>query len=62
MFIPPMDTERPRPARPVRVRFRFAPGLVAASTRATLADGFVLTETALEPGEPVAVVRYPSVE
>jgi molybdopterin molybdotransferase len=41
---------------------RFAPGLVAASTRATLADGFVLTETALEPGEPVAVVRYPSVE
>ncbi|EMA52546.1 MULTISPECIES: molybdopterin molybdotransferase MoeA [Halococcus] len=41
---------------------RFAPGLVAASTRATLADGFVLTETALEPDEPVDVVPYPAVE
>jgi len=41
---------------------RFAPGLVAASTRATLADGFVLTETALEPGDPVDVVPYPVVE
>jgi molybdopterin molybdotransferase len=40
----------------------FAPGLVAASTRMTLADGFVLTETALEPDEPVAVVPYSTVE
>ncbi|WP_049903752.1 molybdopterin molybdotransferase MoeA [Halococcus agarilyticus] len=41
---------------------RFRPGLVAASTRTTLADGFVLTETALEPDESVEVVPYPVVE
>lgn len=43
-------------------RESFAPGLVAASTRATLADGFVLTETALEPGHPVEVIPYSVVE
>lgn len=41
---------------------RFKPGLIAASTRATLADGFVLTETALEPGESIDIVPYPAVE
>ncbi|EMA47451.1 molybdopterin molybdotransferase MoeA [Halococcus saccharolyticus] len=41
---------------------QFKPGLVAASTRATLADGFVLTETAIEPDESVDVVPYPAVE
>lgn len=43
-------------------RESFAPGLVAASTRATLADGFVLTETALEPDHPVEVIPYSVVE
>ncbi|EMA38193.1 molybdopterin molybdotransferase MoeA [Halococcus hamelinensis] len=41
---------------------RFAPGLVAASTRATLADGFVLTDASLESGETTEVVPYPVVE
>lgn len=37
---------------------RFAPGLLAQSTRATLADGFVLTEEPLEPDDPIEVVPY----
>lgn len=41
---------------------RFAPGLVAQSTRATLADGFVLARETLEPETPVDVVPYPVVE
>ena len=41
---------------------RFKPGLVAASTRATLADGFVLAESSLEANEPIAVVPYWSLE
>jgi molybdopterin molybdotransferase len=36
----------------------FAPGLVAASTRPTLADGFVLADSSLEPDELVGVVPY----
>lgn len=40
---------------------RFASGLLAQSTRATLADGFVLDE-ALEPGDSVEVVPYRVVE
>ncbi|RJT05245.1 molybdopterin molybdotransferase MoeA [Halococcus sp. IIIV-5B] len=41
---------------------RFAAGLVAASTRATLADGFVLTDASLESGEAIEVVPYSVVE
>ncbi|HET7324956.1 MAG TPA: molybdopterin molybdotransferase MoeA [Halococcus sp.] len=36
----------------------FAPGLVAANTRATLADGFVLTDSSLESNESVEIVPY----
>lgn len=36
----------------------FAPGLVAASTRTTLADGFVLTDSSFEAGESVEIVPY----
>lgn len=36
----------------------FAPGLVAATTRVVLADGFVLADSSLESGESVAVVPY----
>jgi molybdopterin molybdotransferase len=41
---------------------RFAPGRVASSTRVTLADGVVLTDGALDAGEPVSVVPYEVVE
>jgi molybdopterin molybdotransferase len=41
---------------------QFAPGLVAASTRTALADGFVLTESSLAMDESVAVVPYGAVE
>jgi molybdopterin molybdotransferase len=37
---------------------RFAPGLVSANTRTTIADGIVLTERSLDAGQPVAVVPY----
>ncbi|MCU4926878.1 molybdopterin molybdotransferase MoeA [Halobacteria archaeon AArc-dxtr1] len=40
----------------------FDPSVLSSSTRATRADGFVLTETALEAGEPVDVVPYQAVE
>jgi molybdopterin molybdotransferase len=40
----------------------FDPSVLSSSTRATRADGFVLTERALSAGEPVRVVPYPSVE
>jgi molybdopterin molybdotransferase len=40
----------------------FDPSVLSASTRASRADGFVLTETALSAGERVAVVPYPVVE
>jgi molybdopterin molybdotransferase len=41
---------------------RFAPGRVASSTRVTLADGVVLTRTAFDAGERVAVVPYGVIE
>jgi molybdopterin molybdotransferase len=41
---------------------RFAPGRVASSTRVTLADGLVLTETGIETGERVEVVPYEVIE
>jgi molybdopterin molybdotransferase len=37
---------------------RFAPGLVAANTRVTTADGIVLADDSLAAGEPVEVVPY----
>jgi molybdopterin molybdotransferase len=40
----------------------FDPSVLSASTRASRADGFVLTETALSAGETVSVVPYPVVE
>jgi molybdopterin molybdotransferase len=40
----------------------FDPSVLSSSTRATRADGFVLTETALEAGQRVEVVPYPTVE
>jgi molybdopterin molybdotransferase len=40
----------------------FDPSVLSSSTRATRADGFVLTESALDAGEQVQVVRYESVE
>ncbi|MFC3476799.1 molybdopterin molybdotransferase MoeA [Halobacterium litoreum] len=40
----------------------FDPSVLSSSTRATRADGFVLTESALSAGESVRVVRYESVE
>ena len=40
----------------------FDPSVLSSSTRATRADGFVLTETALEADEPVDVVPYSAVE
>ena len=40
----------------------FDPSVLSSSTRATRADGFVLTETALSAGESVRVIPYPSVE
>lgn len=41
---------------------RFRPGRVSASTRATLADGLVVTAEPLDPADPVAVVPYPALE
>ncbi|WP_135821681.1 molybdopterin molybdotransferase MoeA [Halostella litorea] len=40
----------------------FDPSVLSSSTRATRADGFVLTESALSAGESVDVVPYPVVE
>ena len=40
----------------------FDPSVLSSSTRATRADGFVLTESGLSAGETVAVVPYPVVE
>jgi molybdopterin molybdotransferase len=40
----------------------FDPSVLSSSTRATRADGFVLTGSALSAGETVAVVPYPVVE
>jgi molybdopterin molybdotransferase len=40
----------------------FDPSVLSSSTRATCADGFVLTESALDAGDTVRVVPYPAVE
>ena len=40
----------------------FDPSVLSSSTRATRADGFVLTESALDRGSTVEVVPYPVVE
>lgn len=40
----------------------FDPSVLSSSTRATRADGFVLTETAVDRNEAVRVVPYPVVE
>ncbi|AHG04160.1 molybdenum cofactor biosynthesis protein [Halobacterium sp. DL1] len=40
----------------------FDPSVLSSSTRATRADGFVLTEAGLSAGEEVRVVPYPVVE
>jgi molybdopterin molybdotransferase len=40
----------------------FDPSVLSSSTRATRADGFVLTESALDAGDTVRVVPYPAVE
>ncbi|MFC6837791.1 molybdopterin molybdotransferase MoeA [Halomarina ordinaria] len=40
----------------------FDPSVLSSSTRATRADGFVLTRSALDGGEAVDVVPYPVVE
>jgi molybdopterin molybdotransferase len=40
----------------------FDPSVLSSSTRATRADGFVLTETGVERDEAVRVVPYPVVE
>jgi molybdopterin molybdotransferase len=40
----------------------FDPSVLSSSTRATRADGFVLTETAVDREETVRVVPYPVVE
>jgi molybdopterin molybdotransferase len=40
----------------------FDPSVLSSSTRATRADGFVLTESALDAGEQVRVVPYEAVE
>lgn len=40
----------------------FDPSVLSSSTRATRADGFVLTREALDAGETVEVVPYPVVE
>jgi len=40
----------------------FDPSVLSSSTRATRADGFVLTATGFEAGEAVSVVPYPVVE
>ena len=40
----------------------FDPSVLSSSTRATRADGFVLTESPLSAGDEVAVIPYPVVE
>ncbi len=40
----------------------FDPSVLSSSTRATRADGFVLTESAIEADDPIAVVPYRVVE
>jgi molybdopterin molybdotransferase len=40
----------------------FDPSVLSSSTRATRADGVVLTESAVDRGDPVEVVPYPVVE
>jgi molybdopterin molybdotransferase len=40
----------------------FDPSVLSSSTRATRAEGFVITEDALTAGERVAVATYPAVE
>ena len=40
----------------------FDPSVLSSSTRATRADGFVLTETGFDPEEPVTVVPYATTE
>jgi molybdopterin molybdotransferase len=40
----------------------FDPSVLSSSTRATRADGFVITETDLAAGETVRVVPYPTIE
>jgi molybdopterin molybdotransferase len=40
----------------------FDPSVLSSSTRATRADGFVLTQSALPAEEPVDVIPYPAVE
>ena len=40
----------------------YDPSVLSSSTRATRADGFVLTESSLAAGEEVGVVPYPAVE
>jgi molybdopterin molybdotransferase len=40
----------------------FDPSVLSSSTRATRADGVVVTESALEAGESVEVVLYPTLE
>ncbi|WP_336001863.1 molybdopterin molybdotransferase MoeA [Halorientalis halophila] len=41
---------------------QFDPSVLSSTTRATRADGFVLTESALAADEPVAVVPYTAIE
>jgi molybdopterin molybdotransferase len=40
----------------------FDPSVLSSSTRATRADGFVLTQSDLPAEEPVDVIPYPVVE
>jgi molybdopterin molybdotransferase len=40
----------------------FDPSVLSSSTRATRADGFVMTESGFDAGETVAVVPYDAVE
>ncbi|WP_459191104.1 molybdopterin molybdotransferase MoeA [Halosimplex sp. J119] len=40
----------------------FDPSVLSSTTRVTRADGFVLTESALDAGEPVRAVPYPALE
>jgi len=41
---------------------QFDPSVLSSSTKATRADGFVLTQSGLTAGETVRVVPYPVVE
>jgi molybdopterin molybdotransferase len=40
----------------------FDPSVLSSSTRATRADGFIMTDTAVEAGTAVEVIRYDTVE